>query len=113
MAITGVTMSGADFKRFYNDENVWKNGMHHDDDDILLDGKQRDDEDLDKVDGGTIVEIRGGDVMNGDGDYVCSLDELAQRWVDEQTTVMLVVKVDKSKQEAVRAAIQSAGGIVQ
>lgn len=111
---SAVKMTGADLKRFYNDDALWVDGMFQEDAEIHINGKQASDTlDADKVDNAAAVEIRGGDVMSGEGDYVCSLPELAQRWFDAQTHTIVTVKIEKSKLEALRAAVKAAGGEIQ
>lgn len=58
-----IKMTGAEWKKFYDDQTVWKGGAYHDDSCILVNGVNVDDDEnieIDKVDDNAVVEIECG-----------------------------------------------------
>lgn len=106
-----VKTTGIEFKQFYNDPKFWPEGAWHDDELITIDGVEAGcDVDLSKVEDGAKLVIEGGAVLTKDNDQVNSLEGYFKKWRKEQSTVTMVVTVDKSKEDAVVEAIKAAGG---
>jgi hypothetical protein len=117
-----VTLTGKEFKAFYEDPQVWKDPSSYVDEmQIFVDGKifdgQRDDgqyveghvEDIHdhaqvKVEYGTFCAN-----ADAEGEDVCTT---IRRWKKAQTTRTLLVEVDVAKLDAFKAAIKAAGGKV-
>ncbi len=110
-----VHTPGAQFKRFYQDPQFWPadNGVTYHDDVLLhVNGEPLpDDMDPGKVADDAKVSIVYGGVVYGAGKEV-GLDEYFLRWLELQTTVSFLVECDSTKFEAVKAAIEAAGGTV-
>lgn len=110
-----VHTTGADFKRFYRDPQFWpadNGGTYHDDVLLHVNGEPLpDDVDPGKVADDAKVSIVYGGVVYGAGNGV-GLDAYFQRWLQQQTMVSFLVECDAAKVEAVKAAIQAAGGKV-
>lgn len=105
--------TGAQFKRFYDDPNWWAadGSVWHEDADILVDGTAVGaDFDPSQVPDSAVISISGGAVFGVEGEP--SLEAFFKRWLRKQETVVLVVEVTTSTADAVRAAIQAAGGKV-
>lgn len=115
----GVKVSGAEFKRFYNDQKYWPPApadTYHDDVVFMVNGDLLpDDKDPGSVADTDVVAIEGGAVYHSpfykDGREP-SIEAYFRRWKKEQTTTSLVVECDLSKIEAIKAAIKAAGGKV-
>lgn len=108
-----VKTTGAEFKRFYNDEKYWPNNgdVYHDDEEIKVNGTVVSESfDLTKVADDALIEIDGGLVYGVAGEP--SLEAYFKRWKREQSMVNILVECDVSKLDAVRAAIRAAGGKV-
>lgn len=111
--------TGAEFKRFYNDESFWPNddgATFHDEGVITIDGVVYEyglDPDNDPIPDDAEVIIEGGTVYgpNWDGDEP-SLETYFKRWKKKQNTASFLVECDQSVLDAVKAAIKAAGGRV-
>jgi hypothetical protein len=93
-----VTISGAEFKKFYNDTEWWPEGVYHDDASITVDGKdayQYEKTDLDKVPDESIITLDGGIVTDIEGIDHGSLDSYFKKWKKTQTTKTLLLEVKK------------------
>ena len=111
-----VKTTGAEFKKFYEDQNLWPEDVWHEEARLFVD-------DVEQVDGGidinnlsdsATVTIEGGVLLgvlweDGDGP---SLETYFLRWKKLQSTVCFNVECDKSIVDAVKAAIRAAGGKV-
>jgi hypothetical protein len=109
-----ATIAGSDFRAFLADKNVWSNGVYVDDVLIVIDGNEfGDDVDLDNlyIHPDANVEIQSGDVMHA-GERAYSLLAYYRQWAKEQGDVRIVVTVPHGRMDAVRAAIEAAGGII-
>lgn len=110
-----ITVTGAEWKRFYEDSEIWKDGSFHDDVSGVIDGKTVGSDDLDFdlsaiADSAVITEIDG--VYFPDGDTVdgTSLATVFKKWRKAQTTATIIIECHISKKDAVEAAIIAAGG---
>jgi hypothetical protein len=113
-----VKTNGAQFKRFYNDNDFWPEGENyvwHDDESIVIDGAERNREaEIDEISDTAVVVISGGCVFGpayGGGEP--SFEAYFKRWRKLQNTTSFVVECDKALFESVKAAIVAAGGSVQ
>lgn len=105
-------MTGKEWKDFYGDPNYWKEGIWFDGEYITIDGEPiEDDEALDQVKDDSIVRILSGVVFLNDEDTVgVSLETYYARWKKEQTTVTLVVRVNKTRLPHLEQLIKDNGG---
>lgn len=105
--------NGAEFKRFYSDATYWPaddGETFHEGENVLVNGVEyigeydtMADDAAVTIDGGIIV----GPEFDGNGP---SFESYFKRWRKLQTTATLVVEIDRSKEDALRAAIKAAGG---
>jgi hypothetical protein len=107
-----VKTTGAEFKRFYNDEQYWppKSDTYHEDEVFLVNGEEvHADFDMAQVDDADSVEIEGGVVMESpfykEGREP-SLKDYFRRWKKEQTIASFVVECDVSQVEAVKKVVK-------
>jgi hypothetical protein len=107
-----VKMSGAEFKKFYEDDEFWPDGVWHEDAQISVDGEDRPDGvESNEVSDTSVVVIEGGALFGEQWEYEGpSLETYFRRWRKKQTTTFLTVECDHTKLEAVKAAIKAAGG---
>lgn len=111
--------TGAEFKRFYVDNDFWPDGVWHEDEFLIVDGEEYEGE-VSKLEDHAKVSINGGSVMFDGPDGKCpwgdkdgpSFEAYFKRWRKKQTTGFVVVEFDLSKREAVFDAIKAAGGKV-
>lgn len=105
--------SGAEFKRFYTDNVYWpqdEGNTYHEDQSILVNGAEYDG-DFEDIADDALVSIDGGIVFGPQWDgNEPSFETYFKRWRKLQSTVSMMVEVDRSKEEALRAAIGAAGG---
>lgn len=110
-----IKVTGAEFKRFYDDGPWWTGETFHEDADLSINGTLRPDGiDSDSVQDTDEVTISGGVMLGpeweeGEGP---SLEEYFERWRKAQTTEIFSVECDKTIVDAVKAAIRQAGGKV-
>jgi len=103
-----VKMTGAEFKRYYNDDDAWQEGWWHEDAQIEIDGETHDDVPGD-IDDSAKVRIIGGAIVRGHEDLeAISMEGHARKWLKTQSTVSLAFDVPKDKVEAVKAAVKAA-----
>lgn len=112
-----VKVTGAEFKRFYNDDAWWPEadgGTWHEDVSFSVDGKEVSDGfDPSAVADSAQVSFDGGAVLgNPVGGGTPTMDTYFKRWRKAQATRMLVIEVDVTKLDAVTAAVVAAGGKV-
>lgn len=108
-----VKTIGAEFKRFYSDDSIWLTGMYHEDEEVTINGDQCIDFDYKNTPDDAVVTVSGGVVCGPQFDEnEPSLETFFKRWRKAQTTASFVVECDLAKLDAVKAAIQTAGGRV-
>lgn len=108
-----VKCSGAEYKRFYNDDAYWKNGASHEETEVLADGVDVTYNDVDKIADDAVVEICGGFVFDEiEGKDLGSFESFFKKWRKKQNTATLIVECDLTKVDAMKAAVKAAGGKV-
>lgn len=110
-----VKMSGAEWKRFFNDESVWSKGAFMDDTEILVDGKDDPDGDVDlsKIDDNVEVTVRGGAYFESYNADYRDLVKVIREWQIRQTFVWISVEIPKGKEEELAAFVKSIGGKIK
>lgn len=111
-----IKTTGAEFKRFYNDDVYWPpaDGIWHEDEILTVNGVvQEDGVDTDAIPDEAEVKIEGGIVFGRDWDgNEPSFEAYFKRWRKKQNTASFLVECDLSILEAVKAAVKAAGGRV-
>ena len=112
-----IKTDGATFKRYLADESpeAWPKDTYYDEDDILVDGENANEQDLDlaKIADTAVVKINYGTVlMGGDSDRMIPMSTHFKRWLKKQTTTTLLVEVAIINADSMRATIKAAGGKV-
>lgn len=106
-----LTVSGAQFKAFYQDPDFWPEDggdTYHDDVLFLIDGHEAADMDADKLADTASVTIVYGGVVEGKGAGM-GLDDYLKKWLSAQSSVLLSIEVPKDKLQEVLATLESAG----
>ena len=106
--------TGLNFKAFYDDSSVWKDGFFHDDGQILVNGKDHIDHEIDLtvIEDSDVVDFEGVDIFDGSGNLVMSMADAFKSWSDASVSSALLVKVPADSIEALRSYVQSLGGSV-
>ncbi len=109
-----VKTNGAEFKRFYDDNEFWPEGTWHEDEDITVGGEIQDGGiDTETLSDDARITIDGGCVFGPQFDEnEPSLETYFRRWRKKQTTASFVVECDIAKVESVKSAVMAAGGKV-
>lgn len=105
--------TGAEFKKFYEDDSVWPDGSFHEDTVILVDGVDAKDSDFSAISDTANVCIESGWVFLPDKDDGIALGTYFNRWRKRQSLQTILVEVDADKLDAVIAAVKAAGGKVK
>lgn len=107
--------TGAEFKRFYNDDAIWPDhdgGTYHDDEILKVNGViQENGVDTSAIPDDAVVEIEGGMVFGPkwDGNEP-TFEAYFKSWRKKQSTMSFLVECDPDKFEAIKAAVKAAGG---
>lgn len=106
-----VKMMGAEFKRFYADPSVWGEATFHEDYEILVDGVNsiQADIDLSTVSDVALVEIKSGEIVEGLPGVPCDLLAAVVWWRSRQVSVQYVVTVSKDRMAAFESALSEIG----
>jgi hypothetical protein len=108
-----VKTIGAEFNKFYNDPELWPDGVWHDAVKLNVNGETVD-EWGDSLPDDATVKIIAGTVYDDRGDGKESLfEEYFKKWRKKQTTKTLIVECDIFKADQIMASIKAAGGKVK
>lgn len=92
--------TGAEWKRFYTDESIWAEGVWHEDEQIEINGKPRDDEgSLDDVSDSDIILLMGGVLVTESANTYPSLETVFKKWRKSQSITTFAVEVDLQQGE--------------
>lgn len=120
-----MKVSGKEWKAFYKDLAYWPHGLYHDDDEILVDGKnylEYENSDnpyiLENMPDTSVVDIKHGVVLKDNvnnvfGDEVSTLINYFKKWQKEQNVIYLVVEASKENLDDIKKAVCSAGGEIK
>jgi hypothetical protein len=113
-ASMAVKTTGVEWKRFYNDQEYWPKGRYHDEEVIYIDGVMPEEVDLDNIPDAAVMKIEGGYVADDTvgqikDTTINSLEGHFKKWRKKQSTESIVIEVDKSKVEELKAALKSLG----
>lgn len=104
--------SGKELKAFYADASFWKEGVWHEDEEILVNGQAVEDLEIANLNDTDEISIAGGYIFGPDWTHTegPSFESFFRRWKKQQTTVTFVVQCDLNRADAIKAAIRVAGG---
>ena len=105
-----ITMTGAEFKRFLADPDIWANdATYYDDARILVDRTHDENRDLEHVSDGAVIEVDGGYIYGALAGVLDDLEDCMSDWLAKQTTTQFVIAVPKGKVQAFLAALDALG----
>ena len=113
-------LTGAEFKRFYDDPIVWgvedsrtrSDATYVDDLLITIDGIETEDFEPERISDGAEVEILSGYLVHPQKGVPEDFAAAAVWWKRRSSMVLVVAEIDRSKLDALLAAIKGAGGKV-
>lgn len=108
-----IKTTGVEFKRFYNDSTLWPRSVWHEDEELLVNGADPGDLPYDHIPDDAEVRITGGGVFGLPDNKKISFESFFRAWKKRETMRTLVVECPADQFEAVKAAIQAAGGVVR
>lgn len=109
-----VKISGADFKAFYRDDDVWVDDAWWEEAYITVNGVDIDDDtDLSQVADHDVLVVRGGYIQRDaadqsvspywkDGQLSIGFEAALKKWLQARTHTTLVVRVPHAQAEALR-----------
>lgn len=106
--------NGVEFKRFYSDPEFWPDGVWHEEETVLVDGKEADsDTELSEVPDTSKISISGGIVFGPKLEgREPSFELYFRRWKKQQSTMTFVVECPIALEVKVKAHVKLAGGKV-
>lgn len=106
-----VKCTGAQFKAFYNDDAIWPEDSWHEDGTVLVNGAMVDDAfDLGSVADNDLISVADGIVLGVSDKIDPTLEGYLRKWLEAKATVSMAVEIERTNEEALRAAIKAAGG---
>ena len=111
-----VSCSGAEWRDFLADEQVWRGGRYYDDLVLEVNGFRHDNGDglLEATVPPTArVVILGGDIYSTEGAFLRPIAAAFQAWRRSRALVTMVVECRTHLADPVRKAVRSAGGRVR
>lgn len=104
-----VTLNGAQFKAFIDDDTYWRDGMWVEDDIVVVDGVEVENVDCDTLGDTQQIKVSEGVVMSDDGFEPMSYEIFIKRWLKKQTVKSVVIQFDISKTDEVMALLKQNG----
>lgn len=108
--------TGVEIKAFYSDPLFWPEGTYHEDDEVIIDGVHRtDDQDIATIPDEAEVIVIDGVVLDLPGvhpDRAPSFEDHFKKWRKQQTVAFFAGECPKALLDTVLAAIVAAGGKV-
>lgn len=106
-----ATMTGVEFKRFYQDPDVWGEGTFHDDAKILVNGLDASENDIDlsAVDDTAVVVVECGEIAEGLQGVPEDMVEAISWWRARQVSVQMNITVPRERVEELKAVLAGMG----
>jgi hypothetical protein len=105
-----VVISGADFKLFYEDQEVWAKDVWHEDETVLIDGIEVGPDswsaDVSVLSDTAVLTVSGGAIYR-DSDELDSFEGALRKWLRARETVRLVVELPRDQLESVKRLLGS------
>lgn len=114
----GVKATGAQFKAFYADDDIWKDDAYHEDTSIVVDGRDLTETDWsptdDEIPDSALVRISGGVFYSSGDDMIgTGLEAVFRKWLKAQANAVIVCEIVKDRADELKAAIVAAGGKIR
>ena len=109
-----IKTTGAEFKRFYTDDQFWPDGQYVEEEAVTANGELLDcfEDYTETIQDSDIVTVEDGVIFDKECNDIGTFEGLFRKWRKLQNTVFLAVEAPKDKADAIRAAIKAAGGKV-
>jgi len=105
-----IKTTGLEFKRFYDDPEIWAKDAYHDELELYInDVHWMGDSDLETVEDSDKIKIGSGVIIyddNSDADFC----KIFRNWVKKQTTSILIVECPNAMINVIKAGIKTHGG---
>ncbi len=113
--MTTITTTGAEFKRYYNDEAAWPEDAFHEDVLIHIDKVATGDNGIyiDEIADTAEVVIECGIVMGLENDADMDMLDHFEKWRRAQVFTSVIVDIDPEKRAQLEAAVLALGGVVR
>lgn len=109
-----IKTTGAEFKRYLNDDTFWPEGAYYDDEILTVDSREwTREEGTDAIPDSAVVRIEGGVVLSPHGHFIQSMENHFKKWRKHQKATTIIVECDFDRLDELKAAIKSAGGKVK
>ena len=110
-----ITTTGAEFKRYYNDETAWPEGAFHEDLLIHVDKVAMGDDGIyiENIADTAEVVIECGIVMALENDKDMDMIDHFEKWRRAQVFTSVIVDIDHEKLAQLEAAVLALGGVVR
>jgi hypothetical protein len=109
-AIPSVVISGADFKLFYEDKEVWADHVWHEDEIVLINGVEVGPDswsaDVSALSDAAVLTISGGSIYR-EADPLDSFEGALRKWLLARSTVRVVVELPREELESFKRLLQS------
>ncbi len=103
-----VKTTGIEFKRFYSDPQIWREGVFHDDTEFTVNDVTFED-DISTVADDAIITISGGFLSNDANEVLGSFERVFKKWKKNQSIRTLVVEVPNESADEFQAIIKLLG----
>ena len=105
-----IKTTGLEFKRFYDDPEVWIKDAYHDELELYINEVHWvGDSDLETVGDSDKIKIGVGVIVYDDGSVV-DFCKAFRGWIKKQTTIILMVECPKEKAQILESGIKGLGG---
>lgn len=107
-----MKVTGAEFKKFYNDSSIWTEGVYHEEVVFAVNGVVVD-ELSDPLLDTDIVSFSGGFITNEDNANLGTFTGAFRKWKKKRSAALFVVECDINNVNHVKQCIHQAGGKVK
>lgn len=109
-----IKTTGAEFKRYLNDDTFWPEGAYYDEEVLTVDNREWNCEDgTDAIPDSATVRLFGGVVFSLSGKTMKNMGSHFNKWRKTQKATSFIVECDLDRLDEIKAAIKSAGGKVK
>ena len=106
-----ATLTGVEFKRFYQDPDVWGEGAFHEDTKILVNGLDASENDIDlsAVEDTAVVVVECGEIVQGLPGVPEDMVEAISWWRERQVSVQMNITVPRKRVEELKVVLAGMG----
>lgn len=109
-----IKTTGAEYKRYLNDDAFWPEGVYHDDELLTVNNKEWTWEaDIESIEDSAVVRLNGGVVLSPSGKVIKNMESHFKSWRKNQKATTFIVECGLDRLDELKAAIEAAGGKVK